>query len=678
MKRKVLFPQVNGIVHGGDYNPEQWLDRPDILEKDVEMMKKAGINSVTLGMFSWSMLEPEEGKFDFSWLHQIVDNMYANGIYTILGTPSGARPAWLDAKYPEAMRVDAYGVRNHHGVRHNHCMSSPAYREKVSVINRKLAEEFANHDGLLMWHISNEYGGECYCEECANRFRKYLAKKFDNDIEKLNKAWWTIFWSHRFNDFEQIEPPYSNGEFSNMGLNLEWKRFTTWSMTDFMKFEIEALRSVREDIPVTTNFMTLYDGLDYREMAKELDIISWDSYPRFHNDYETLAETFSENAFNHAVMRSMKPDQPFMLMESAPGLVNWQSFNKVRKPGVHKMACFQAIASGSDTVQYFQWRKGRGSFEQYHGAVVDHLGTDDTRIFREVAEVGSLLKKIPQVAGSVVDTPVAMIYDWDNRWAIDGMMGLAQETKNYDKTCIGIWQELLKMGVEADVISQDCDWSKYKVLFAPMMYLLHDGTGAKIKDFVANGGTVFATYLTGYVDKNQLCYLGGFPGDGLAEVFGIISEEIDTYYPSDRNGICWKNGARIRTEVRDYAEILRVQDAEVLATFEDDFYAGNAAVTKKQYGKGQAYYVAGRVAAADMYGLLEQILTEAGVQVKQLEDGVEYHVRVADGVSYEFYINPTRETKKVEAVCGTELLTEQFVDGVLELAPYAVAVIEKK
>lgn len=678
MKRKVLFPQVNGIVHGGDYNPEQWLDRPDILEKDVEMMKKAGINSVTLGMFSWSMLEPEEGKFDFSWLHQIVDNMYANGIYTILGTPSGARPAWLDAKYPEAMRVDAYGVRNHHGVRHNHCMSSPAYREKVSVINRKLAEEFANHDGLLMWHISNEYGGECYCEECANRFRKYLAKKFDNDIEKLNKAWWTIFWSHRFNDFEQIEPPYSNGEFSNMGLNLEWKRFTTWSMTDFMKFEIEALRSVREDIPVTTNFMTLYDGLDYREMAKELDIISWDSYPRFHNDYETLAETFSENAFNHAVMRSMKPDQPFMLMESAPGLVNWQSFNKVRKPGVHKMACFQAIASGSDTVQYFQWRKGRGSFEQYHGAVVDHLGTDDTRIFREVAEVGSLLKKIPQVAGSVVDTPVAMIYDWDNRWAIDGMMGLAQETKNYDKTCIGIWQELLKMGVEADVISQDCDWSKYKVLFAPMMYLLHDGTGAKIKDFVANGGTVFATYLTGYVDKNQLCYLGGFPGDGLAEVFGIISEEIDTYYPSDRNGICWKNGARIRTEVRDYAEILRVQDAEVLATFEDDFYAGNAAVTKKQYGKGQAYYVAGRVAAADMYGLLEQILTEAGVQVKQLEDGVEYHARVADGECFEFYINPTRESKTVEAVCGTELLTEQFVDGVLELAPYAVAVIEKK
>lgn len=677
MKRSVLFPQMKGLVHGGDYNPEQWLDCPDILEKDVQLMKKAGINSVTMGMFSWSMLEPEEGRFDFSWLHQIVDKMYENGIYTILGTPSGARPAWLDAKYPEAMRVDAYGVRNHHGVRHNHCMSSPAYREKVAIINRKLAEEFADHEGLLMWHISNEYGGECYCDKCAKRFRQYLAKKFDNDIEKLNKVWWTTFWSHRYNNFEQIEPPYVHGEVSNIGLSLEWKRFTTWSMTDFMKSEIEALRGVRRDIPVTTNFMTLYDGLDYREMEKELDIISWDSYPRYHNDEETLADTFLENAFNHAVMRSMKPDQPFMLMESAPGLVNWQPFNKMRKPGVHKMACMQAVASGSDTVQYFQIRKGRGSFEQYHGAVIDHLGTDDTRVFREVAEVGALLKKIPQVAGSVVHMPVAMIYDWDNRWAIDIMRGLAQETKNYDKTCMKIWQELLKMGVEADIVSQDADWSRYKVLVAPMMYLLHDGTGAKVKEFVENGGTILATYLTGYVNKDQLCYLGGFPGDGLSEVFGIISEEIDTYYPSQRNGICWSNGARIRTEVRDYAEVLRVQDAEVLATFEDDYYAGNAAVTRKQYGEGVAYYVAGRMAAGDMCGLFEHILTEAGIEVKRFEEGVEYHVRIAEDSAYEFYINPTRETKQVENVSGIELLTEQPVSGTLKLEPFGVAVVEK-
>lgn len=674
MKRKVLFPKLSGLMHGGDYNPDQWLDYPEILEKDIEMMKKAGINEASLGIFSWAMYEPSEGQFDFSWLRKIMDNLYENGIYTILATPSGARPAWLDAKYPEAMRVDAYGVRNRHGVRHNHCMSSPKYREKVEIINRKLAEEFSDHPGLLMWHISNEFGGECYCDHCVARFRNYLADKFEHDIEKLNKAWWTNFWSHRYTSFEQIDPPYSNGENSIMGLNLEWKRFTTWSMTDFMKFEIDTLKKVNPDIPATTNFMTLYEGLDYHEMCKEVDVISWDSYPVFHNDYEEIQDTFLKNAFNHALMRCMKPGQPFMLMESAPGQVNWQPVNKIRRPGNHKLACFQAIASGSDSVQYFQWRKGRGSAEQYHGAVVDHIGTDDTRIFKEVAEVGGLLKRAAEVAGSVVESEVALLFDWDNRWAIDDMQGMAQETKNYDKVCMGMWSELMKLGVEADVISQEHDWSKYKVLFAPMMYLLHDGVGEKIKSYVENGGTIFTTYLAGYVDKNTLCHLGGFPGQGLSGVFGVISEELDAFYPSDRNGLVWKNGARVRTEVRDYAELLRVKDAEILATYESDFYAGSAAVTRKQYGKGAAYYFGCRVAPSDMQQFFACILEEAGVATRELY-GVEYHVRVAEDKTYEFFLNYTSCEQVLAGVSGTELLSGESIEGMLTMAPGDVAVV---
>jgi len=674
MKRKVLFPKLNGLMHGGDYNPDQWLDCPEILEKDLELMKKAGINEASLGVFSWAMYEPTEGEFDFSWLRKIMDNLYENGIHTILATPSGARPAWLDAKYPEAMRVDAYGVRNHHGVRHNHCMSSPKYREKVEIINRKLAEEFSDHPGLLMWHISNEFGGECYCEHCVARFRNYLAEKFEHDIEKLNKAWWTNFWSHRYTSFEQIEPPYSNGENSIMGLNLEWKRFTTWSMTDFMKFEIDTLKKVNPNVPVTTNFMTLYEGLDYHEMCKEVDVVSWDSYPVFHNDYEEIQNTFLKNAFNHALMRCMKPGQPFMLMESAPGLVNWQPVNKLRRPGNHKLACFQAVASGSDSVQYFQWRKSRGSAEQYHGAVVDHIGTDDTRIFREVAEVGQLLKKAADVAGSVVESDVALLFDWDNRWAIDDMQGMAQDTKKYEDVCMGMWGELMKLGVEADIISQDHDWSKYKVIFAPMMYLLHDGVGEKIKSYVANGGIIFTTYLAGYVDKNTLCHLGGFPGQGLSEVFGVVSEELDSFYPSDRNGLIWKNSARIRTEVRDYAEILRVKDAEILATYESDFYAGSAAVTRKQYGEGVAYYFGCRVASTDMQQIFAQILAEAGVATRELY-GVEYHVRVADDKTYEFFLNYTSCEQVLEGVSGEELLSGVCVEGTLTMASGAVAVV---
>lgn len=359
MEKNMLFSQVKGLVHGGDYNPDQWLDRPDILAEDIRLMKKAGINSATLGVFSWSAYEPEEGEFHFEWLEEMIENLYQNGIYTVLSTPSGARPAWLDAAYPEAMRVDNRGLRNHHGVRHNHCMSSPKYREKVGIIDRKLAERFGSHPGVIMYHISNELGGECYCPLCVKRFQEYLAEKYDHDIEKLNRAWWTSFWSHHYNRFEQIEPPFQNGETSVMGLNMEWKRFTTWNMNDFMKHEINTLRSVTPDIPVTTNFMRLFDGLDYRKMALELDAVSWDNYPFFHNDWETLADTLADTAFQHTVMRGYKREKPFMVMESAPGLVNWHKYNKLKRPGVHKLACLQAIACGSDTVQYFQWRKGR-------------------------------------------------------------------------------------------------------------------------------------------------------------------------------------------------------------------------------------------------------------------------------------------------------------------------------
>lgn len=679
MEKNKIFPGIEGFIHGGDYNPEQWLDRPDILEEDIRMMKKAGVNCVTLGVFSWSVYEPIEGEFHFEWLKKIMDNLYENGICTILATPSGARPAWLDARYPEAMRVGKNGVRNHHGLRHNHCMSSLKYREKTEILDKKLAENFGAHPGLIMWHISNELGGECYCPLCVKKFQNYLSEKFDHDIEKLNKAWWTLFWSHRYNSFEEIEPPFSDGEDSIMGLNLEWKRFTTWNMNDFMNDEIRILKEITPDIPVTANFMMLYNGLDYRKMAPSLDVISWDSYPVFHNDGESLYETMTENAFHHAVMRSLKKEKPFMLMESAPGLVNWHPFNKMKRPGVHRLACIQAAACGSDTVQYFQWRKGRGSAEQYHGAVVDHLGKDDTRIFREVAEVGEILKKIAPVSGTLVKARAALLFDWDNRWAIQDVRALSDATKNYEKTCMEIWKEFQRLGVEMDVIGSDEDLSDYDVVAAPMLYLLQPGTAENLKRFVRQGGQLLTTYFTGYVDENTLCYLGGFPGDGLFELFGVVSEEIDTLYPADRNGLLFEDGRR--WDVYDYAEVLRVQDAKILAAYEDDYYQGSAGVTVKEWesdhGKtGRAYYVAARVSARDMRSLFEQMLLDAGIPVKSLPEGVEYHIRQGDECNYAFYLNHSISEVNVEQVHGKDLVTGNEIDGKLKLEGYQAAVIQ--
>lgn len=674
MEKNILFPVIGGLLHGGDYNPEQWLNHPEILDEDIQMMKKAGINSVTMGVFSWSVYEPREGKYNFDWLKERMDALYKEGIYTILATPSGARPAWLDASYPEVMRVNNIGLRNHHGVRHNHCMSSPIYRHKTGEINKELAKRFGKHPGLIMWHISNELGGECYCPYCVERFQDYLKHKFKGDIKALNEAWWTIFWSHTYNSFDQIEPPFDNGEGSIMGLNLEWKRFTTWNMTDYLKSEIKIVKSFTPDIPVTTNFMKLYNGLDYYLMAKEIDVISWDSYPKFHREGEDFKDTMAENAFDHAVMRSMKKNKPFMLMESAPGLVNWHPYNKLQRPGIHRLASLQAIACGSDTVAYFQWRKSRGSFEQYHGAVVDHLGRDNTRIFKEVEEVGRILESISKVAGTTYTSKCALIFDQDNRWAIQDMKGLGQSSKKYEETCLSIWKELMKKGIEADIISSESSFEEYEVVLAPMLYMVKLGTANRLKEFVNSGGQLMATYLTGYVDHNTLCYLGGFPGDGLTELFGLISEEIDTLYPSDRNYISFE-GKRIAT-VNDYAEILQVKNAEILGYYEEDFYKNTPAITCHTYGEGKAYYVGARICSKGMNLILDKILESTSINTRYMPSGVEYHRRDGEKKSYEFYLNYNQEAVVIKNINGIDLVSGEKMKGDMNLKGYQMVVVE--
>ncbi len=696
MKSNKLFPQVEGFLHGGDYNPEQWLDRPDILEKDIEYMKEAGINTVTMGVFSWSVHEPTEGSINFDWLAEIMDKLYENGIYTVLATPSGARPAWLDEKYPSAMRCNEMGVRNHHGFRHNHCMTSTDFRNKVEIIDTALAKRFAGHPGLLMWHISNELGGYCYCDSCRKKFQEWLADRYDHDINKLNKAWWTTFWSHTFNSFDQIDPPYSNGEACVLGLNLDWKRYCTYSATDFMKFEIDTLRKAGAKEPTTTNYMDMFYDYDYHYMSQFIDVISWDNYPELHNNWQSDADTMLERSFNHALFRSMKPEKPFMMMESAPGVVNWRPYNKYRRPGVHKLISMQAVATGSDTVQYFQIRKGRGSSEQYHGAVIDHIGTNDTRVFKEVASLGKDLESIKEVAGSLADNKVAILFDWDNRWAIDDAWTLAKATKKYDKTCLEGYNEFMSLGVEPDIISSDMDWSRYSVIFAPMLYLLHDGIGQKISTFVENGGEFMTTYFTGYVNKSTLNWLGGFPGDGLYNVFGLRSEEIDSLYPNDKVYInLTEEGCKLSKDtgaghtigfnssasselilVYEYQELLRDVSADVLATYHNDYMENTPAICRNTYGKGHAYYVACRTKQDDIEFIYRQMLTSAGIPFKKLPIGIEKHTRYKDNIRYDFYLNTTDSTIALSDISGKDILRNKEISGKLQLDKYEIAIIK--
>ena len=672
----VLFPKIPVLLHGGDYNPDQWLDRPDILEEDIKMMKKAGVNTATVGVFSWSALEPQEGNFQFGWLHDIMDKLYENGIYTVLATPTGARPAWMDEKYPSVLRVEKDGRRNHHSGRHNHCMSSLEYRALVEKMDTKLAQEFGSHPGLILWHISNELGGECYCDSCKKRFQEYLREKYHNNIEELNKQWWTSFWSRSFDSFEQIEPPYDNGEHSILGLNLDWKRFNSWNMKDYLAFERRILKKYTPQVPATANFMKLFEQLDYVDLAKEIDIISWDGYPSWNNDYETPVDTAAELSFDHAVMRSLKKDKPFMLMESTPSLVNWHSVNKLKRPGILRASSIQTIGCGSDTVQYFQWRKGRGAAEQFHGAVVDHLGRDDTRVFKEVSEVGELLKKLAPVTGSRVASKAAVLFDWSNRWAIKDMQGMAHDTKKYEKEVRKFYNIHLKKGINADIVFPLEDLSSYSLVVLPMYYAVSKEAGAWLKEYVKNGGTVVATYLTAYVNENTLAYLGGFPGAGLGEVFGLYAEELDTLYPTDSNAVLMKDGNK--AIVKDYCELIKLTGAEVLGTYESDFYAGMPAVTVHSYGNGKAYYIGTRMEEEDLIKFFTQIWSECGIKEKELPEGVEYLTRTAeDGSTFDFYVNYNAMPVTVQlSKDGTNLLNGEAVSGKVEILPFNAVVVK--
>lgn len=684
MKYSPINPKCPHFLHGGDYNPDQWKNTPEIWDEDMRLMKLAHCNAMSVGIFSWASLEPEEGKFEFGWLDEIMDKLAENGAYAVLATPSGARPAWLAAKYPEVLRVLPNRQRILFGERHNHCYTSPVYREKTRLINQKLAERYKDHPALLAWHISNEYGGECHCELCQQAFREWLKKKYDNDLDKLNHAWWTGFWSHTYTDWDQIQSPAPHGERSIHGLNLDWKRFVTHQTIEFMKNEIAPLREITPDVPVTTNFMGTYTGLNYWKFAPELDVISWDNYPRWHGE-EPDWELAYKVAFVHDINRSLKGGKPFMLMESTPSMTNWMQVAKLKRPGMHLLSSIQAVAHGSDTVQYFQWRKSRGCVEKFHGAVVDHCGHENTRVFRDVAEVGKVLEKLDPIIGTTVRPEVAIIYDWENRWAIDDVKGLIQDKKDYLLTCQSHYRPFWKNGVPVDVIDMDCDFSDYKVLIAPMLYMVRPGVAERIEKFVEAGGTFITTYWSGIVDENDLCFLGGFPGP-LRKVTGIWSEEIDALYDTDVNHVVLENGNPLglkgEYEARQLCDLIHAETAQVLATYKDDFYAGRPALTVNSFGKGKAYYIAFRNNGDfldDFYGALIRDLNLKRVIDTDLPQGVTAQMRTDGERVFVFILNFVPEERQVDlkGMRFKDMLTGESVTGCISLPAYGIKILER-
>jgi beta-galactosidase len=664
-----IIKNVPHFLHGGDYNPDQWIKWKDtIWKEDMRLAKLAGINTLSVGIFAWAALEPEEGKYNFGWLDEILGLMADNNITAVLATPTAARPAWMSQKYPEVLRVNKDRRRILHGGRHNHCLTSPVYREKTNAINTALAQRYKDHPALGIWHVSNEYGGECHCPLCQQRFRDYLKNRYVS-LDALNEAWWSRFWAKTYTDWSQLESPCDLGEGCIHGLNLDWMRFTTEQYVDFYSHEIKPLKVITPNIPCTTNFMGTYPGIDYFRLAQALDMVSWDNYPRWTGTEKDI-EIGIQASFTHDLTRSLK-GKPFMLMESSPSATNWRSVAKLHRPNVHMLQSMQAVAHGADTVQYFQYRKSRGSVEKFHGAVVDHEGTENTRVFRDVAEVGKRLAGMDAIVGTVTPAEAAIVYDWQNRWALDDVKGFLQNKTGYNETVVAHYGAFWRQGIPVDIIDSSLITrpnylDKYKMIVAPMFYMLRPGVAQAIESFTERGGVFAATYITGQVDENDLCFTGGFPGP-LRKTLGIRCEEVDALYPEDRNCLNW-NGKSY--EVRDLCELIHAEGAQVLGTYGSDFYAGQPALTVNSFGKGKAYFIAARTGADFLDVFYRKLTDESGIKralTSELPKGVTAQIRSDGATDYIFLMNFT--PSPAQADCGPQ--------GIKKLAPFECVIFER-
>jgi beta-galactosidase len=666
------------IAYGGDYNPEQWTpafgyEGETIWQEDMRLMRLAGVNVASVGIFSWVVLQPDEETFTFDWLDRVLDLLAENGIFACLATGTAAQPAWLSAAYPDVLPVDEHGLRRGHGQRQNYCPTSPDFRRLAGNLARRLAERYRDHPALVLWHVSNEYGPSCYCERCAARFRTWLQTRYGS-LDEVNRRWVTAFWSHTYTTWDQIEPPSSQGEHSVQGLVLDYRRFMSEMNLECYRNEAEVLREVTPDVPVTTNFMRFYKPLDYFAWAPHLDVISWDSYPQ-RGDHP------STTGLAHDLMRGLKEGQSWLLMEQTPSQVQWAPHNPLKRPGIMRLLSYQAVARGSDAVMYFQWRQSRGSAEKYHGAVVSHAGHEHTRVFGEVAALGGELKALGDgILGTRLPARVALVFSWPNWWNVEYTPGPSSSLRYVDEVQ-RYYRPLWDRNVAVDVVPPDRDLSGYELVIAPLLNMVSEEQGAAIERYVENGGTFVTTFFSGVVDESDRAWLGGYPGP-LRRALGIWVEEFDPLEPDMRNRVIVPEGGRLlggSFSCDLWCDIVQLEGADALATFEHDFYAERPAITEHRFGRGRALYVATRPEPALVANLLGALLDDLEIAPPlEAPEGVEVTRREADGRSYTFLLN--HNVSPVHVPLPTpmrDLLTGKTYERVLMLPPHEVAILER-
>jgi beta-galactosidase len=666
------------ILFGGDYNPEQW---PDVVRKeDLALFEKAGIDTLTVGVFSWGLLQSDETSYDFSELDEIMTMLRQAGKKVCLATGTGAHPAWLARKYPDVTRVDFEGRKHVYGQRHNACPNSPSFRRFAAAYVERLAQRYGDRDNVIAWHVGNEYGGACYCENCAAAFRVWLQRRYGT-LQRLNEAWNTTFWSHTMYDWDDVVPPNALSEHwrgpdhtAFQGITLDYLRFTTDSMIECYLVEKEVLRRHSPDLPVTTNFMGTYRPLDYHRWAPHLDFASWDNYP-------PDAKSQDRMALAHDLMRGLKGGDPFWLMEQTPSTTASRDVNPVKRPGVMRLWSYQAVAHGADAVLFFQMRQSRGACEKYHGAVIDHSGRDDTRVFREVAALGAELDRLGgEIVGARSRSRVALLFDWDSWWALEISDGPSRLLKYFD--VVRRWYAAAHAAnVGVDVVDVTTDLDGYDLVLAPVLHMLKGDLPERLERFVAAGGTLVTTFLSGRVDEDDNAFLSDVPGP-LVDVLGLRVGETDALPADEVNGVelvgdPGKTAGPFSANL--VFDVVEERGAEVLGRYTSDFYAGTPAITRHRSGEGHAWYAATHLDAAGAEWVVARALADAGVgSAYGWTRGLEAVERHRDDTTYLFLLNHGESEVSVEVDRdGRSLLDGREVTRgeMLVLAPTDVVIV---
>ena len=669
--KKFVLPD---IYFGGDYTPEHF--PKEVMEEDMRLMKKAGVNIATINVFTWGQLQPNEETWTFQWLDEVMDTLAENGVYADLGTATASTPAWMAKKYPEILPVDEKGLHFYHGSRQCFNPNSPKYRELSAVLVRKLAERYKDHPALCMWHVNNELSHQVnydFSEITTNKFRNWCKDKYGT-CQNLNKTWGLHFWGNTIYQWDELMPPMRTAHQVNTSLLLEWKRFTNECYMEVAQYEIDILREVTPDVPITTNFLYEFKTLDYFAWAEMIDFISVSSFP----DPKTTNHP-GEAALSHDIMRGLK-DQPFVLLEQAPSQLNWRLANVNKKPGVMRLWSHQGMAHGSDSFLFFQWRASVHGSEKFHSAMVPHSG-ENSRIFREMTELGNELPNLKEVVGSDVQADVAMVLDYNNWWTAEFTPGPTALLK-YLENLQAYHYPLHEQNITTDIIPYDRDLSKYKVVIAPLLYMVKPGFAESIEKFVSDGGTFITTFFSGVVNEYDEVFRGGYPGP-LSDVLGLKVEEFEAMKPYINNSLV-TNGSLPNVsgefESRLWCDILQLGTARSLAEYGSDFFKGTPALTVNNFGKGKAYYVATLPSNEFMRPFLKQVCAEQAVTpVLQAPEKVEAVIRSNKDNKYLFVMNHNYEAVEVTLPEGKhlDLLTQQPMEGTIKLDAVQSVILRK-